>query len=330
MHKLTRIAFNSSNWHHPTGEARKYESSTSYNYLYGFGHEDWLFRSEWLIDGWRYAFLQGVNKSHKKLVKTGQPFDVTLFSREPDGRKRFVATIREVDCLGDQEANDALDAFKARGWYDVMLKELLKVGVDAKGLSGTDWAPYLLNIRFRMANVMLFPPDTYADANDPIKNLNRYQLYDLNNVDQKIVTTINRARSGSTSLPEAKGFTRRGNGSIECTPEHARMQRQLMEELIKEYPTAKVVREQDCIDVTVRTEQELILFEIKSDLSPLTVIRLALGQILEYAYHPSRKHDLPMKLVIVGRQALSSADVEYMSYLQRTFGLPLRYRVVSI
>jgi hypothetical protein len=70
MHKLARISFNSSDWKRPTGEARKYEVPGTYNHEQGFGHEDRLFRSEWQIDGWRYAFIEGVNRSHRTLVNS--------------------------------------------------------------------------------------------------------------------------------------------------------------------------------------------------------------------------------------------------------------------
>ena len=103
-----------------------------------------------------------------------------------------------------------------------------------------------------------------------------------------------------------------------------------MIDLSKEYPKAKALREQYFIDVSVQTEQELILFEIKSDLEPRTVIRQALGQILEYAYHPNRSHALPVQLVIVGRRPLTASDADYLKYLTTRFSLPLSYRVVEI
>jgi hypothetical protein len=80
----------------------------------------------------------------------------------------------------------------------------------------------------------------------------------------------------------------------------------------------------------VRTADELVLFEIKSDLDPKSVIRQALGQILEYAYHPSRDHNLPVRLVIVGRKSLSARDGKYLDVLKRDFKLPIEYRAVSI
>lgn len=108
------------------------------------------------------------------------------------------------------------------------------------------------------------------------------------------------------------------------------MQAKLMEELKAEYPGCDVRREEEFIDVSVRTDRELILYEIKSDLEPRRVLRAALGQILEYAFHPSRRHPLPVRLVIVGRKKLSIDDAQYLNRLKSEFGLPLEYRVVAL
>jgi hypothetical protein len=74
----------------------------------------------------------------------------------------------------------------------------------------------------------------------------------------------------------------------------------------------------------------MFLFEIKSDLDPRTVIRQALGQILEYAYHPRNKHALSPQLVIVGRKPLSLQDADYIEILRKDYNLPLTYRVVAL
>jgi hypothetical protein len=95
MHKLARISYNSSEWRKPTGEAQKYEAPGTYNYQNGFGHEDWLFRSDWLLDGWRYAFIQGVNKARLKYLN--QPIDLTLYTIDSEKRCRFVANVYSLD-----------------------------------------------------------------------------------------------------------------------------------------------------------------------------------------------------------------------------------------
>jgi hypothetical protein len=329
MHKLTRISYNSANWQKPTGEARQYEGPRTYNHKHGFGHEDWLFRSEWLVDGWRYAFLQGVNKSRRKLVKARQPFDVTLFTVEPKTGHRFVATIYDVECLDNQQSRDALEIFKQRGWLATMGKEIRDVSGDDSALGDPKWANDILNIRFRQDNVKPFFPITFTKRDDPIRRLNRYQLYDAANVNSTSELNLPVGRAGSSSLPAVRPYKRKGTAAVECTPEHARMQEKLMKELAAEYPDASITREEDFVDVAVRTQHELILFEIKSDLEPRTVIRQALGQILEYAYYPNRRETLPVKLVIVGRGRLSDADRDYLNRLKQEFHLPIEYRAIN-
>lgn len=330
MHKITRIAFNSAGWQRPTGDARKFETIDTYNHKFGFGHEDWLFRAEWLIDGWRYAFIQGVNKSHEKLVKAGQPFDLTLYTIQPDKKRRFVAVISAVECLDHQQAQDAVSLFKELGWYGDMVKEIKAVGGEPAALGNAKWAKDILNVRFRQENVRLCVPDTYAMPDDPILRRWRYQLYDAEDKNPANDGANHIGRVGSTSLPQIQPVMRGATSAVVYTPEHARMQEKLMIDLSKEYPKAKALREQYFIDVSVQTEQELILFEIKSDLEPRTVIRQALGQILEYAYHPNRSHALPVQLVIVGRRPLTASDADYLKYLTTRFSLPLSYRVVEI
>lgn len=329
MRKITRISYNSADWQRPTGDARKYEASATYNHKNGFGHEDWLFRNEWLIDDWRYAFVQGVNKSQASLLKAGEAIDLTLFAIQPDRKRRFVATIGSVECLDHQQAQDALDVFKERGWYSNMREEIQAVDGNVSAFGDIQWAKDILNVRFRLANVYHFPPQSYADADGPLKYLTRYQLHDAEPIFNSLDIPSALHKAGTTSLPKFLPFLRRGSAPVECTPEHARMQEKLMKELQVEYPQGTILREQDYIDVSVQTEQELILYEIKSDIEPRSVIRQALGQILEYAYHPSRTHSLPIRLVIVGRGELSSLDEAYLHHLKTEFALPLDYRVVK-
>jgi hypothetical protein len=177
MHKLARISYNSKGWRWPIGDARKSEMSDTYNRKHGFGHEDWLFRDEWQIDGWRYAFIEGVNKIHRRRVEAGEPIDLTLFTIQPDKRRRYVATIRAVECLNDQQAEDALHAFQDRGWYRAMLDELETAGGNAAAFGDAQWAKHILNVRFRLENMTLFGPNEFIQADDPVMRLSRYMLY---------------------------------------------------------------------------------------------------------------------------------------------------------
>ena len=328
MEKITRIAYNSENWEHPTGEAKKLEGSGSYNEVNGYGHEDWLFREEWEIDGWRYAFIQGIGHSHGKLVKQRQPFNLMLFTVLPDKRRRYVARIEAVECLDDEQAEHALTAFKKKGWFDLMKEEIRQINGDVDALGNAKWAKHVLNVRFQWASVQFFPNDSFVAADDPVQTLNRYVLVDRIRLREKFNAVAGRA--GSVAFPSLASYARQGIGPVQVTPEHAAMQRILMEELRSEYPEGNVVREENFIDVQVKTLDELRLYEIKSDLCPRTVLRLAIGQLLEYSYFQIRSEGRNVVLVVVGRNPLSDQDKAYLAHLQGSVGLPLEYRVVHV
>jgi hypothetical protein len=328
-HYLTRISYNSQGWRGPTRDAQSFEAEGTYNQQNGFGLEDWLFRDEWRIDGWRYAFIQGVNKSSDRLTREQTPFNVTLFTIDDKKRRRYVATIRAVECLTDTDAEAALDVFRQNQWLETMRTDIQKSGGNVEALDRDPRAKNILNVRFRVENIVPFPSDTYAQDDDPVFGLTRYNLNNLGAVAAKD-NGKQKMRSGSETPPVQRPFLRKPSAAILCTPEHAKIQAKLVEDLRKEFPSARIVCEEDFVDVSVQTDNELILFEIKSDQEPRSVIRQALGQILEYAYHPNRQHSLPVQLVIVGRCQLTSFDTSYLTRLKADFGLPLTYRVVAI
>jgi hypothetical protein len=84
----------------------------------GFGHEEWLFNFNWLLDGWKYSFLQPVNKSRARLE--GQTIDVRLFTV---GRARswfYVGEIAQCQVLTTDQAVHARAEFRNRGWLQQM------------------------------------------------------------------------------------------------------------------------------------------------------------------------------------------------------------------
>ena len=53
-----RLCWNTRNWVQPSGDARMVEQKNTYTARNGFGHEEWLFNFQWILDGWKYGFLQ--------------------------------------------------------------------------------------------------------------------------------------------------------------------------------------------------------------------------------------------------------------------------------
>ena len=329
---ITRICHNTANWEHPTGSAA--EGEKSFFSANGYGHEEWLFRAEWGIGGWQYGFLQGINdksRRHSLLDRGVHVADVVLYEIPGKNTRRYVARIRHVEILTDEQAADALAEYKKRGWYEKMLGEIDAVDGNKDAFGHAVWAPHVLNIRFRMEDVEWYPPDTFAQQGDPVLQYRRYTFIQRD-TDTRFPETINRrrTRAGQLTPPVQDAHFRGGGASRECSPEHGKIQKALHEELKREYPGAEIVFERNFFDATVRTDTESILYEIKSDLITLKALRLALGQLLEYAYYWEAEPERNIRLVAVGRTELSTDDARYLRYLTDKFKLPFEYRHVKM
>ncbi|TVP76470.1 MAG: hypothetical protein EA353_11980 [Puniceicoccaceae bacterium] len=327
-HRLARIAYNSSGWERPTGDAAKQEAGGTYNAQNKFGHEDWLFREKWQIDGWRYAFIEGFNT--KNQTYAGKNLDITLYTIDPNRKARLIATINQVEGLTESQAQDAVRVFKAKGWFDTMQQEISAIGGNAEALVSTDWAPHILNVRFKVKDVDLYPAETYLEDTQWLKDRHRYMLYKFDHNERETVEKAVARRRGTHDAPEVRKLFRKGTKPVEFTPEHQKIQAKLVDELRKTYPAESIICEEDYVDVRVETSEEVIYYEIKTDLDPRSVIRQAMGQLLEYAYYPPRKGRQPNELVIVGRGELTKQNAEYLSRLGNEFNLPLSYFQVEV
>jgi hypothetical protein len=78
------------------------------------------------------------------------------------------------------------------------------------------------------------------------------------------------------------------------------------------------------IDIVRKTKDGLIiLYEIKTYPKSITSIRMALGQLFEYAFYPDRK--LSRELYIVSHVAASAADLNYLQHVEGMLGIKIGY-----
>ena len=132
--KYCRICWNTNGWRKPSGTAPEngiYKISprnsdkTSFVAKNGFGYEEWLFNYEWCLNGYKYAFLQPINKYRDKYE--GKTFSAALYTKlhtKTDSRTLLVATISEVYIPGIDEWHYAFDQMKKRGWVDQMRSDI--------------------------------------------------------------------------------------------------------------------------------------------------------------------------------------------------------------
>jgi hypothetical protein len=326
MNLLTRLAYNSSGWQRPTGEASELEGGT-FNSHFKFGFEDWFFRGEWQVDGWRYAFLQGANIKDRKYI--GRPWNVTLYTIQPDKQRRWVAEVHDLECLDTEQCKDAEAFFREQGWLEQMENEVRAVGGDPSQILNTKYSGHFLNVRYRVDSLEMMPANTSWIPSFWKTLASYYKFYPLSAPARRYLDAVRPRREGRDApFPETPVF-RRAVGAVQYSLEHRRMQAVLFEQLRTAHGTEQVRLEVDGVDILVETAAEVVLYEIKSDLCPRTVIREALGQLLEYAYHPPRAYALPVRLVIVGRCELADEERAYLTHLTTVFHLPVSYRVVN-
>lgn len=85
----------------------------------------------------------------------------------------------------------------------------------------------------------------------------------------------------------------------------------------------QVLCEDNRVDISIRKDNYASFLEIKPADSAREAIRLALGQLLEYAHYP--KADRADNLVVVSDAAPGADDRRYIQTLRQRYGIPLRY-----
>ncbi len=329
---ITRIAYNSEDWHHPTGEAANEEGKSSYVVKMRFGHEEWLFRNEWLLDGWRYSFLQGVHKGGKRYENQVVDIDLCTIMPAPGRERRLVARIADVEVLSEPQAKEVYQRFEENGWLDQMEAEVRGEDGNSQPLRSPTTFREMFNIRFKADKVSFYPKGTPLTEGISASQVNRYQIFNITEISpEPTAGSRTRGRIGQGHVEPAGPRTRRPTSATTYTPEHQNIQRKLVEKLKSEYGPDSVLAEQDFVDVRVETEQELIYYEIKTELDPRLVIRQALGQLLEYAFYQGRRETrTPTGLVIVGRCPLDQDSDAYLREIDRFLPMPLTYMEISL
>jgi len=118
---------------------------------------------------------------------------------------------------------------------------------------------------------------------------------------------------------------RRAICAKECSPRQAPIQNRLAVQLASVYGPKgyQVLCEDNRVDISIRKDNYASFLEIKPADSAREAIRLALGQLLEYAHYP--KADRADNLVVVSDAAPGADDRRYIQTLRQRYGIPLRY-----
>jgi hypothetical protein len=322
---LSRVCWNTDGWSRPSGVAHLAEGSvhgSSHTFVSDtrYGHEEWLFRPEHTLDGWRYGFLQPALKSRKH---QGHTLNVELYTIDPQRRRLYLGRIDELVVLTDAEASSAFTAFERNGWLAAMYADLADLGLPPPVLGNMQAnAPFreIVNVRFRLEHVHMLPEAREADVGDVTKRpgKNRYLFYPLSKI----------AGHESGIAPDPKrptsGYSYETAPIVKADRRHNQLQLKLSHQLRGKYGHHAVRLEENGIDIVLTRTDGVVYIEVKSQPDPRLAIREALGQLLEYALFARPGAALP-ELVVVAPGEPGPAVNRYVHSLSSELQIPLRY-----
>lgn len=314
-----RLTWNNDAWRRPSGLIQRAERGTHVA-TRGFGHEEWLNRSEWTLDGWRYAYVEGVGRS-PRLV--GHNIRLLLFSINPRKERVFVGEISSASVLTDREARSAHRAFRARRWIATMVRELEdRVGSAKAFRHEVKFPSAVMNIRFRSAALRVFDSPVPVPGRHVLRRYSRYGLTEVSEASEKRYRE--RIRHAMKRLRSTAVRGRRAVKATDVDPIEARMENELRGILERHYGEQAVKAQENFVDLRVRRGRADILIELKSATDARGGIRQAIGQLLDYAFYENG--GAKCRLVVVAQGTLTSSAERFIQTLQSRFRMPIEYR----
>jgi hypothetical protein len=334
--RISKICWNENDWMSPSGGLGKSYDLKSYERERGFGHEEWLFDFEKLIDDYHYTSLQSVHKGRENYINKN--FNVRLYSHNSSiNENLWIGSIKNLEVISSENSKIIYEHYKSNGWFDEMAIQIKSVNGDFHHFVNLKPHEYF-NVRFKPENAKLDKPYKKIENYISIIGTYRYQF-----VHDKLKTPIGEKQKGkrrnfkfksgkSLKSLESRVSTRLKK-VIQSEPLHDKIQEILYEHLVILHGKENVGMETDTglatrIDVSVSTSNGIILYEVKSYPSVMITIRAAIGQLLEYAFYPNPIKDL-QEMIIVSHLPIEEEDKEYLEFLRNRTSLKIFYQSVD-
>lgn len=339
--RIARLCWNDKGWVLPSGKYGKSEHENSHEAVHGYGHEEWLFDTSKLIDGYHYGFLEPIKKQQK--AYSNNLYDVWLYSIDGNTKKRYwIGEIRNLHVLDANTANDVKTEYAKRGWLNEMEEQIKASGANAKGFSNWEGVD-LFNVRFQPKDIILNDPYFEIPQNNPVSKQPRYAFIFFKDEFNIIVNDSEGFKFTSSSKTndqdgddESKTKIHvREPKAVEITYLHQAISKSLTKKLREQYGAENVVPEHNSgngasrIDIVVRDNNDLIFYEIKTYPILRTSIREAIGQLMEYAYWPDQKNGNRLVVVTQPHNDFDQARI-YFKHLRDTFNVPIYYQSYDI
>jgi hypothetical protein len=333
--RVSRLAWNDYGWVMPSGPFDKSKDPESHEAKHGYGHEEWIFDTGKLINGFHCGFLESVRKEQH--AYSGKMYNVWLYAINGTTKKRFwIGEINNLMVLNRAEADVIYKTYAENGWIKEMEEQIRLSGANAKGFSnwkGVD----VFNVKFKPGDIMVNDPYYELPEGHTIFEQSRYAFahfrdeYEITNeseVDDFEFTSSPDNEEGDKG-PKSKTYVRKPK-AVEITYLHRAISDSLTKLLRQTYGKANVSKEHSAgyganrIDIVVRDKGILTFYEIKTYNSVKTSIREAFGQLLEYSFFPDKQK--AKELIIVTQIPADNHITTYFKHLRNIFKLPIFYQ----
>lgn len=344
LYKICRLCPNTARWTRPTKKVG--ENRNAYTSKFGFGFEEWMNREEWVLSGygqlngeWRYAHIQGVWT--KNNIHEGKNVTILFYVKERGDDPRAVAYLENAYVIDEQEAAWVATQFTKNHWFHLMYEEVKSIGGDTKGLPSIPqntrklkWENplYYTNVRFRPGSLHFFDEPKFIDI--PSYYYSTALGWDGVLPTKSFVTLPIDIPTAHNERPMTKELNRfsekirksRTRSEKPFLPRQAPIQNNLAVQLDRFYrPKGYLVKcEHNRVDITLESPKGGFTFiEIKPASTAREAIRIAIGQLLEYANYPSTQK--AKKLIIVSDAEPTSDDWAYLKQLHTLYTIPVDY-----
>lgn len=328
--KISRICWNTNGWVKPSGRNGKTDAD-SFEFINGFGHEEWLFDMDKIINGYHYAFLQPVSFSRNNLLD--KKINLLLYTINNDDKAKYwVGYLNNVGVVSTEDSQIIWDKYLKNGWLDDMKKDLRNLNISEDIINDKLKPDFIFNIKFHpkeILNIYEYPIRIKDEKNILTY---RYRLFDNKDNISELKTDLKLFDFNSGSF-SSKGLAKkciieREAKSYEMKLKHNLLSESFLNFLQNKYGEKNAVRECPVngnyqIDIVQKKGNDYIFYEIKTYNHLKTNLRYALGQLFEYAYYSEEKR--ASKLYLVSDIDPDEEFRKYIIHLNTIFNIPLGY-----
>lgn len=327
--KIARICWNTNFWQKPSGPEGKSRNKKAYEYITGYGHEEWLLDTEKTIEGYHYSYLQAIGAHRDKYIS--EKFNISLYSIDSETKERWwIGKIENVEVTTKDESKRIYKIYRKNKWLKEMESQLADVDADIEDFKKIPQETFA-TIKYKPSDLHLLDEPRQFSSKDPAVTSDYYNLKNRVSIPKFLKNEFiftsghNKGKESST-----RSYTK---SEKENSLFHNRMQTSIYKQLCADFGKNNVGTEQDTgfgsrIDVVVnegeKDRPKYIFYELKTSNSIRQCIREGFAQLLEYSYFPNKY--LASKLIIVSQNKLNNDNRIYLILLRDKFSIPIYYQ----